>query len=280
MPGGQDGRVALVTGAGQGIGRAIALRLAADGAAGLVLADLSEAAAKETADLVRAAAAESAAASGPGTEVEAVACDLRERDGIAALAEHCDERFGGLDVLVNNAGIIETQLTGPENCAVDTLPEEVWDEVYRVNLRAPWLLTKFAAPLLRRSQHAAAIVNVASVSGLTGFRSGPAYCTTKGGLVQLTKVTAVDLAPDVRCNCVCPGVIDTPMARAFIATAPDPAAREREMTADQLVERLGRAEEVAALVAFLASDAAGFITGHAYPLDGGALAWRGRRDPA
>jgi NAD(P)-dependent dehydrogenase (short-subunit alcohol dehydrogenase family) len=184
-------------------------------------------------------------------------------------------RFGGLDVLVNNAGIIETSLT--DQCAVDTLPEEVWDAVYEVNLRAVWLATKFAAPHLRRSKRGPNIVNAASVSGLTGFPLGPIYCTSKGGVVQLTKVTAVDLAPTVRCNCLCPGVIATPLARGHIEAAEDPGAAMRKLLAPQLVDRLGTPEEVAKLACFLASDDAAFITGGVYPVDGGALAWIGTR---
>ncbi|HTJ70406.1 MAG TPA: SDR family NAD(P)-dependent oxidoreductase [Actinospica sp.] len=261
-------RIVLVTGAGSGIGRAVALAAAEAGAAAVAVLDKSADSAAETAELVRA----------HGAKAEAVVCDVRDPGQLRTAVDGCAETFGGLDVLVNNAGIIETQLT--DDCAVDTLPEDVWEAVYQVNLRAPWLATKYAAPHLRRSRRGPSIVNLASVSGLTGFRNGPAYCTTKGGLIQLTKVTAVDLSPDVRCNCVCPGVISTPMAAGFIAAADDPVQREREMASEQLIPRLGLPEEVAALVCYLASDAAAFTTGHAFPIDGGALAWRGRREPA
>ena len=259
-----EGKVGLVTGAGQGIGRAIAVEMAGQGAAAVAVADLREATAAETAELVRAA----------GAEAEVIACDLRDCDQVEAMVARAAERFDGLDVLVNNAGLIETSLT--EDCAVDTLPEEVWDMVYEVNLKAVWLTTRFAAPHLRRSTRGPAIVNTASVSGLTGFPLGPAYCTTKGGVIQLTKVTAIDLSP-VRCNCFCPGVIDTPLAQGFFEAAEDRDAMERALTAPQLVERLGRPEEVAKLACFLASDDAAFITGASYLIDGGALAWRGVR---
>ncbi|MFF7468720.1 glucose 1-dehydrogenase [Streptomyces sp. NPDC008092] len=266
MDGSLDGRVALVTGAGRGIGRAIAVELARQGASAVVVADLDTAAVRETAELVRA----------EGAKAEAVGCDLRVRDDIGAMVARCAERFGGLDVLVNNAGVIDTAFTTGRDRGVASLPEEVWDTVYEVNLKAVWLTTKFAAPLLLRSTRGPAIVNTASVSGLVGFPDCPAYGVTKAGVIHLTKVTAVDLAP-VRCNCLCPGVIDTQLTRDHVAAAGDREATERALLAPQLVDRPGRPEEVARLACFLASDDAAFVTGAAHVIDGGALAWRGVR---
>jgi NAD(P)-dependent dehydrogenase (short-subunit alcohol dehydrogenase family) len=263
-----DGKRILITGAGQGIGRAIALELAAGGAEAIAVADLSQSGAEETARMISERRGEDIAI--------AIACDLRDRDQIEATVERTVGELGGLEVLVNNAGLIESALTSER--AVDTLAEDVWDAVYEVNLKAVWLTTKFAAPHLRRSDRGPSIVNAGSVSGLVGFARAPIYCASKAAVVQLTRATAIDLAPDVRCNCYCPGLIDTPMAREFIETAPDPVAREQAMVATQLIDRLGRPEEVARLVRYLASDDAAFITGAAITIDGGALAWHGVRD--
>lgn len=262
-----EGRTVLVTGAGQGIGRAIALEAACQGASAVAVADRNEVTVAETAELV----------CGVGAKAEAIVCDLRVRDDIEAMVARTADRFDGLDVLVNNAGVIETAFTTDQDRRVDSLSEEVWEAVYEVNLKAVWLTTKFAAPHLRRSARGPAIVNTASVSGLVGFPNSPAYGVTKAAVIHLTKVTAVDLTP-VRCNCLCPGVIETPLAHGYFAAAEDPGALERELVAPQLVDRLGRPEEVARLACFLASDSAAFITGAAYVIDGGALAWRGIRD--
>jgi NAD(P)-dependent dehydrogenase (short-subunit alcohol dehydrogenase family) len=261
------GKIALVTGAGQGIGREIALELARQGAGAVAVGDRDADTAAET--------ARSIGDLGLGVEAIPIVCDLRDRDQIAAMVEGAVASFGGLDVLVNNAGVIETALT--TDTAVDELSEAVWDAVYEVNLKAVWLATKFAAPHLRRSQRGPNIVNAASVSGLIGFAGAPIYCASKGAVVQLTRATAIDLAPHVRCNCFCPGLIETPMAQGFIERAPDPTAQAKAMVSTQLVDRLGRPREVGKLVCYLASDDAAYLTGAAVPIDGGALAWHGVR---
>jgi len=250
-----DGKIAIVTGAGQGLGRGIACEMARQRAAGIAVVDRNRQTAEETAALVK----------NLGSEVLVIECNLRDRDQIQAAVDSVAAHFGGLDVLVNNAGIVETTMTA--DCAVDTLPEDVWDAVYEVNLRAPWLATKFAAPHLRRSDRGPSIVNACSVGGLVAFPRAPAYCAT----------TAVDLGPAVRCNAYAPGAIDTPMAREHVENATDPVAAEWELTAPQVNDRLGTPEEVGKLVCFLASDDAAFLTGAVVPIDGGFLAWGSSR---
>ena len=256
-------KICLVTGSAGGIGRATAIEMAAQGAASVMVSDIDDDGGQETARLVREA----------GAEADYVHCDMEEPEQIRALVEATVAGFGGLDVLHNNAGVQESYFT--TDLAVDTLPEEVWEKVYRINLRSVWLATKYAAPHLRRSTKGPSIVNAGSTGSLVGYPQCPVYNATKGAVLMLTKSTAVDLAPDVRCNCYCPASVDTQMVQRFREAAEDLEALETMMVATHLIPRLGRPEEVAKLVCFLASDDAAWITGSSYTIDGGSLAWRG-----
>jgi NAD(P)-dependent dehydrogenase (short-subunit alcohol dehydrogenase family) len=258
-----DEKVCLVTGAAQGIGRATALEMARQGAGAVMISDVQDEGGEETAELVAA----------EGAQAAYVHCDVGDSAQIRAVIEATVERFGGLDVLHNNAGVHESDLT--EDLTIDTLPDDVWDRVYSINIRGMWQAIKYAAPHLRRSTRNPAIVNAASLASHTGYPMASAYCSTKGAVLQLTKTAAIDLAPEIRVNCYCPGSIDTPMVAKYYEAADDPEAVQRALAGTHLVPRLGRPEEVASVVCFLASDAASFLTGTAITVDGGSLAWRG-----
>jgi NAD(P)-dependent dehydrogenase (short-subunit alcohol dehydrogenase family) len=259
-----DGKVCVVTGSGGGIGRATAIEMARQGARAVAVSDVNDETGAETVGMVEEA----------GAEAAYVHCDVRDEGQIAALMDSTAERFGGIDVLHNNAGVHETDFT--TETAVDVLSNEIWDKVYEINLRGVWLCTKHAGRYLRASTHGPAIVNASSTGGLTGYPMCPCYASTKGAVIQLTKITAVDMASDgVRCNCYCPAAIDTPMVQKYFEAAEDKEAIERALVGSHLVSRLGKPEEVARLVCFLASDDAAFINGTAVTIDGGSLAWRG-----
>ena len=257
-------RICLVTGASQGMGRAAAIEMARQGAAAVAVVDVQREAGEETAALVRE----------QGAKGIFIACDLRQRDEIAAAVEAAVAQFGGLDVLLNNAGVLERAFT--DDVDFDTLPEDLWDLLMDINLKAVWLMSRFAAPHLRRSDRTPAIVNSASVAGYVAY-SHAIYGVTKAAVIQLTKTMAVTLAPDVRVNCYCPGTIDTDMGRNTAAAgASDP--RVAKMTAANLIRRKGTPDEVAKLACYLASEDAAFMTGAAYLIDGGTLAWRGSHE--
>lgn len=257
-----NGKRCIVTGGAQGIGRAVASALADQGASHVVIVDRNVARAEEAAQLVVE----------HGADAWVVDADLSRPAEVVEVVPRAIEHLGALDILVNNAGVVERSVT--DHSRVDDLDEDVWDFVFNVNVKAAWLMTKHAAPYLRR-QRGSAIVNCASVSGLVGFAEAPAYCASKGALIQLTRSSAVDLAPNTRVNVVCPGSTETPLRQGFLEQAPDRFAAEKMMTAGALIPRAALPAEVADLIVFLASDSASFINGSVMNIDGGSLAWRG-----
>lgn len=249
------GRVALVTGGASGIGRATCLALSASGAA-VVVADLNEDGARKVVGEIEAR----------GGHAHPQKVDLADETSIAAMVEAAVRVFGGLDILHNNAADSDPALMAADGPIVE-LTAEVWDRNMRINLRGPMLGCKYAIPhMIRRG--GGSIINTSSASGLTGDVIRAAYAASKAGLGSLTQNVAVQYGKQgIRCNAVAPGVIATP---ALAANVP-PAAVEVYVE-NTLTPRLGRPEDIAAVVVFLASDAAAFITGQVLSVDGGILA--------
>ncbi len=191
--------------------------------------------------------------------------DVKNVAGCEAVVATVLEALGGLDILVNNAGV------GPVG-PIEGCDEAMWDETLDVNLKGTFFCCRAALPTLRASR--GNIVNVASDAGLMGDVNLSVYCASKGGVVNLTRALALELAPGVRVNCVCPGFIDTDMLHDDIEEADNPAAREQALIDYTPMKRLASPEEIGRAIAYLASDDARFVTGAAFQIDGGATAGR------
>jgi len=247
-----EGKVAMVTGAGTGIGRAAALLFAEAGAA-VAVVDNVRASAEETCDLV-------AAAGGMAISIHA---DVTVADQVADAVRTTVDSLGGLDFAHNNAG------TSGSPTTVADCSEEEWDRVISLNLKGVWLCMKYEIPeILKRG--GGAIVNTSSGAGLIGFAGLPAYVASKHGVIGLTKSAALELArSNIRVNAVCPGTTATPMIEQYIGG--DPAA-EKAMLATCPNGRMARPEEIAAAAVWLCSPSASYISGVALPVDFGAVA--------
>lgn len=247
-----DGKRALITGAASGIGAACALRFAQEGAsvAGIDVQEPADPAWKQASELA------------PRSHFQIA--DVRDEAQVAAAVGAARKALGSLDVLVNAAGIAGG---GP----VHLVQEDDWDRVLDVNLKGTWLVSKHAIPAMLEAG-GGSIIHIASVEGLEGFEGGSAYNASKGGVVLLTRNMAIDYGRrGIRVNAVCPGFVETPLLESVLGDPAMAKYRERIREAHQL-GRLGKPEEIAQAVLFLASDEASFVTGVALPVDGGYTA--------
>jgi len=243
-------RVAVITGAGSGIGRACAREFAKEGAR-VVVADILPAAAAETVDLIRAA----------GGTARAVVTDVASPESVQALVAETLGAFSQVHVLLNNAAI-------QVNKTVEDTTIEEWNREIAVNLGGVFLCSKFFIPHLRKTR--GAIVSMSSVNGFFVEPMCAGYCATKAAIMGLTKAMAIDHGKDgIRVNCICPGYIDAGLAEGYFEAQPDPAAARASAGKLHALWRIGRPEEVARAAIFLASDEASFVTGSAMVVDGG-----------
>ena len=248
------GKWALVTGGGSGIGKAVALAFAAQGAKVAVMGRRLEKLQEVTAEVRKRG----------GKAVEVVGDVAKAADAERAVRETV-EKLGGLNVLVNNAGMLSV-------ATVETVPEEEWDRVMTTNLKGPFLMSRAALPAMRKAG-GGAIVNIGSILGLIAMKDRAAYCASKGGVTLLTKAMALDHAHEkIRVNCICPSLVETELVQGLFASAAG-AALKQARVATLPLGRMGKPEDVAEMAVFLASDEASWVTGTAIPLDGGLSAY-------
>ena len=248
------GKVALVTGAAQGIGLGIATAFAQEGAR-VVLADTKVDQGEKAANSIEQ----------KGGSAFFCQTDVTQEEQVLNALNGAVEAFGRLDIVVNNAGVCVVKKI--EDCTV-----KEWDQLMDVNVRSIFLTTKFALPHLRQ-QDGSSILNIASVSSYIGQQNTPAYCASKGAVLLLTKTLAVDLGPDkIRVNCICPGITDTPMLRFHVSHRDDPAGHLKERLKRVPLGEMLLPEDIAQAAIFLSSREARGITGESLLVDGGYLA--------
>jgi NAD(P)-dependent dehydrogenase (short-subunit alcohol dehydrogenase family) len=244
-------KVAIVTGAGSGIGRACAVTLAREGAR-VALVGRRKKRLEETAHQI-------------GDSAFVLAADVSRSSEINRVLELTLKHFGGLNVLLNNAGVLHIG-------TAEQITEEQWDETFNVNVRGLWLLSRAVLPAMRKAG-GGSIINIASVLGINGARNRASYAPSKGAVVLLTKCMAIDHGHEhIRVNAICPSFVETDLTAAVIGKAPDPSAVRAERIAVHPIGRLGQPEDIAGLAVYLASDESAWVTGAVLPVDGGYLA--------
>ncbi|HOS87990.1 MAG TPA: SDR family oxidoreductase [Candidatus Pacearchaeota archaeon] len=240
-------KIAIITGAGSGIGRSIALAFVREGAK-VVVADWSEAGGTETVELIKQ----------ENGEALFVKTDVSKTVDVDNMAKICLDKFGRIDILVNNAGIFRTY-------NFHETPEEDWDKIININLKGIFLCSKRVIPEMLK-QGRGKIINMASIAGLVGFEQSGAYCASKGGIIAMTKEMALEYAcQKINVNCVAPGVIQTAMTKDMLI---DSSARQA-MEKSTLYPRLGVPEDIAQAVVYLSSEESDFVNGHTLVVDGG-----------
>jgi NAD(P)-dependent dehydrogenase (short-subunit alcohol dehydrogenase family) len=244
-------KIALVTGAGSGIGRACALALADEGAQVVLVGRRKE----RVEEVAREA----------GGSALAMAADVSKAVDIERVLEQTVKTFGGINVLLNNAGILHAG-------TAEQITEAQWDETFNINVRGLWLLSRAVLAHMRKAG-GGSIINVASVLGINGTRNRAAYAPSKGAVVLLTKCMAVDHGHEnIRVNAICPSFVETDLTAAILNTVPDPDAVRRERIGVHPLGRLGQPQDMAGLAVYLASDESSWVTGAVFPVDGGYLA--------
>ena len=243
-------KIAIITGAGSGIGQGIALAFVKEGAK-VVVADWSEEGGKEAVEQVRKI----------NGEAVFVKTDVSKTVDIDKMVKTCLDKFGRVDILVNNAGIYRVY-------NLHEMSEEDWDKTINVNLKSVFLGSKRVIPeMLKQGQ--GKIINTASIAGLVGFAQSGAYCASKGGIIALTKEMALDYAPKkINVNCICPGIIKTAMTKDMIT---DPATKQF-LESSTPYPRLGEPADIAMAAVYLASNESDFVNGHVLVVDGGWIA--------
>lgn len=248
-------KMAIVTGGGTGIGRAIALAFGREGAKVAVLGRRREVLEKVAEELAQS-----------GSEAMAVVCDVGKSGEVPKAVQEVEQAFGRVNVLVNNAGALSVS-------TVENISEADWDRVIDTNLKGPFLMSRAILPAFERAG-GGAIVNIGSVLGLVAMKDRAAYCASKGGLVLLTKAMALDHAQqNVRVNCICPAIIETELVKGLFNETEEGQMARKARIGTLPLGRFGKPEDIGELAVFLASDESSWMTGTAIPVDGGLSAY-------